>query len=65
MEFRKRLLVGSLWIGVAALMAITLDPGVPSTVGEIARLFVVVFALFLAGVYLLDPWNVVSRYSFQ
>ncbi|MDQ2049646.1 hypothetical protein RBH26_04030 [Natronolimnohabitans sp. A-GB9] len=63
MNTRQRIIVGGLWIGVAALMAITLEPGVPSTVSEIARLFVVVFALFLAVVYLFDPWDIVSRHS--
>lgn len=60
MERRKRLVVASLWIGVAVVMATTLEIGVPSSVGGIARLFVVVVALFLAGIYLLDPWNAVS-----
>lgn len=65
MDIRQRLIVGSLWIGVAALMAITLEPGVPSTVSEIPKLLIVLFALFLAGVYLLDPWNVISRQRFH
>ncbi|WP_339103033.1 hypothetical protein [Haloterrigena salinisoli] len=65
MDIRQRLIVGSLWIGVAALMAIALEPGVPSTVSEIPKLLVVLFALFLAGVYLLDPWNVISRQRFH
>ncbi|SEP92823.1 hypothetical protein [Natrinema salaciae] len=60
MDPRKRLIVGSLWIGVAAIMATTLDLGVPSSAIDFARLFVVALALFLAGVYLFDPWNVVS-----
>lgn len=65
MDIRQRLIVGTLWIGVAALMAITLEPGVPSTASEILRLFVVLLALFLAGVYLLDPWNVITRQRFH
>lgn len=65
MDTRQRLIVGSLWIGVAALMAITIDPGVPSTASAIARLFVVIVALFLAVVYLFDPWGLLSRYSFH
>ena len=65
MNIRQRLIVGSLWIAVAAVMAITIEPGIPSTLGGIIRLFVVVLALFLAGVYLLDPWNVVSRHPFH
>ncbi|WP_226479518.1 hypothetical protein [Natrinema amylolyticum] len=61
MELRQRLVIGCLWIGVAALMATTLEPGIPSSVGDLARLFAVVMALFLAAVYVIDPWNVVSR----
>ncbi len=61
MNVRQRVIVGSLWIGVAALMAITLEPGIPSTVDGFARLFVVIVALFLAVVYLFDPWNIHGR----
>ena len=61
MDTRQRLIVGALWISVAAVMALTLEPGVPSTANEFARLFVVVVALFLAFVYLFDPWNVHGR----
>ena len=64
MEFRQRVVVGAIWIAVAALMASTLEPAVPSSAGDVGRLFVVVLALCLAGVYLLDPWNVVSRKPF-
>ena len=64
MNVRQRLIVGSLWIGVAAMMAITLEPGLPSSIGGIARLFVVV-ALFLAGLYLFDPWGLISRQPFH
>ncbi|WP_137288465.1 hypothetical protein [Natronorubrum halophilum] len=65
MDVRQRLIVGSLWIGVAAVMAITIEPGVPSTVGEIARLFVVIVALFLAVIYVFDPWDLLSRQPFH
>ena len=64
MEFRQRVVVGAIWIAVAALMASTLEPAVPSSAGDVGRLFVVVLALSLAGVYLLDPWDVVSRKPF-
>ncbi|RQG91608.1 hypothetical protein EA462_06560 [Natrarchaeobius halalkaliphilus] len=64
MERRQRILVGSIWIAVAALIATTLEPGVTSTSGVIARLFVVALALFLAAVYLLDPWDLISRKPF-
>lgn len=57
MDTRKRLIVGALWIGVAALMAITLDPGLPSTIGDYVRLFVIVLALLLAAIYVFDPWD--------
>lgn len=60
MDRRQRLIVACLWIGVAVIMAMTLEPGVPSSASGFATLFVVGLALFLAGVYLLDPWNVVS-----
>ncbi|APX96533.1 hypothetical protein [Natronorubrum daqingense] len=65
MSVRQRLIVGSLWIGVAAVMATTLEPGLPSTLGEGARLFVVVMALFLAVVYIFDPWDIHSREYFE
>lgn len=60
MDRRKRAIVGSLWIGVALVMATTLEAGVPTSASAAARLFVVLLALFLAGVYFLDPWNAVS-----
>ena len=60
MDRRKRRIVSGLWIAVAIVMATTLDLGVPSSISGAARLFVVALALFLASVYLLDPWNVVS-----
>ncbi|SEV83707.1 hypothetical protein [Natrinema salifodinae] len=62
MNFRQRLVAAALWIGVAALMAITLEPGLPTSVDAVARLFVVVTALALAAVYVYDPWDVISRY---
>lgn len=65
MDTRQRLVVGSLWIGVAALMAITVEPGVPTSLGGVIRLFVVALALFLAGVYLLNPRNVLDRHPFH
>ena len=64
MEFRQRVVVGTIWIAVALLMASTLEPAVPSTAGDVARLFVVALSLFLAGVYLLNPNDVVSRKPF-
>ncbi|ELY53031.1 hypothetical protein [Natronococcus jeotgali] len=65
MELRQRLVVGTLWIGVAALIASTLFPISSISVGAAARLFVVVLALFLAGIYLFDPWGVLDRQPFH
>ncbi|MCW8172815.1 hypothetical protein [Natrialba swarupiae] len=65
MKRRQRLIVGVIWIVVAALMALTVGVEVPSSVGDVARLFVVVLALFLAALYLFDPWNVISRKPFE
>ncbi|EMA42626.1 hypothetical protein [Halobiforma nitratireducens] len=65
MDTRDRMIVGTLWIGVAALMAITLEPGVPQTLDDAARLFVIVVALFLAVLYLFDPWELLSRQPFH
>ncbi|WP_394295602.1 hypothetical protein [Natrialba asiatica] len=44
---------------------LSLDSGLPSSAGELAQVFVIVLALFLAGIYLLDPWGVLSRQPFQ
>lgn len=65
MNARGRLIVGLLWIGVAGLIAMTLEGGVPSSVGDLVRLAVVGLALFLAAVYLFDPWEVLSRQPFH
>ncbi|MFC4542360.1 hypothetical protein ACFO5R_10525 [Halosolutus amylolyticus] len=65
MDRRQRTIVGILWISVAGVMALTLEPGIPSTASAIARLFVVLLALFLAVVYLFDPWGVLSRQPFH
>lgn len=65
MELRQRVAVGTLWVGVAALIAYTLYP-VSSLGTDVAlRLFVVALALFLAGVYFLDPWGILSRQPFH
>jgi len=65
MDRRQRLIVGLLWIGVAGLMAMTLDFGALTETSAIARLFVVILSLFLAGVYLFDPFGVLSRQPFH
>ena len=64
MNFRQRLITSILWLAVALVMAVTLDLGVPSTMNEAARAFVVVVALFLAAIYLLDPKGLVSQKPF-
>ncbi|MFC7230768.1 hypothetical protein ACFQMM_03925 [Saliphagus sp. GCM10025308] len=61
MNRRQRTITAVLWISVAGVMAITLEPSVPTDLAEAARVFVVVLALGLAGVYLFDPWGLISR----
>ena len=61
MDSRQRLIAGSIWIAVAAVMALSIGPTVPSTLSEILRLIVVLGALLLAAVYLLDPRDIVSE----
>ncbi|WP_290813943.1 hypothetical protein [Halovivax sp.] len=65
MDSSKRVVVAAIWIAVAALIAVTIDPGAIATTAGILRLFVVGLALFLAGVYLFDPWGVASRGPFE
>ncbi len=59
---RRRTIVGLLYLAVAGLMAITVDPTDPTATDSIARLFVVVVALFLAVVYLFDPLGILERH---
>ncbi|GEM_PF-1199618 len=61
MESRRRRIVATLWIGVAAIMGLTLELGVPTTLEGGLRLFVVLMALFLAVMYLIDPWGIIDR----
>lgn len=61
MNSRQRTVLTLLWLGVAIVMATTLEPAIPSTLGDWARVTVVVLALFLAGLYGLDPGNVITR----
>lgn len=65
MERRRRLVVGTLWIAVAGLIGLTIDPTDPTAADVIVRLFVVVLASFLAIVYLFDPWDVLDRQPFH
>lgn len=62
MERRQRLIAGTIWIAVAAVMATTLEPGIPSSVRALAQLFVVIVSLLLGLAYVFDPWDVISRY---
>lgn len=61
MERRRRTIVGALWIAVAGVMAITIDPTGALELDVIVRLFVVLLALFLAVVYLFDPFGVLDH----
>ena len=61
METRQRRVVGAVWIGVAVLIATTIESTVPTTAVDVLRVLVILLALFLAGVYLLDPWDVLDR----
>ncbi|RKD94997.1 hypothetical protein [Halopiger aswanensis] len=65
MNARDRIVVGIIWIAVAGLMATTLELDGGLSAGLIARLLVVLVALFLAGVYLFDPWGLLSRQPFH
>jgi hypothetical protein len=65
MELRQRVTVAALWLGVAALMAITLYPFPPMSASLVLRLFVIGVAVFLAVVYLFDPRGVLSRQPFH
>lgn len=65
MNGRDRVIVGTIWIAVAGLMAMTLELDGGVSAGLIARLIVILVALFLAGVYLFDPWDLLSRQPFH
>ncbi|MFP8952258.1 hypothetical protein ACLI4Z_04680 [Natrialbaceae archaeon A-arb3/5] len=65
MKRRQRIIVSGLWIAVAAVMATTLGFEIPPSVGDVARLSVIALALFLAVVYLLDPWGITSQKRFH
>ncbi|AGB37224.1 hypothetical protein [Natronococcus occultus] len=65
MELRQRVAVGTLWIAVAALIAYMLYPVTSLGIDAVLQLFVLVFALFLAGVYLFNPWGVLDRHLFH
>ena len=61
MEFRQRIVLAAIWFAVAVLLASIVESVVPETVVGVIHVFAIALALFLAGVYLLDPWNVVSK----
>ncbi|MFP9191047.1 hypothetical protein ACLI4Q_05200 [Natrialbaceae archaeon A-CW1-1] len=61
MERRQRNIIGGLWIAVATVMAITIEPTVPKTIGAFARIGVVVLAVVIAVNYLVDPWGIIER----
>ena len=57
MSSRRRLTVAVLWLAVGALIAIGIDPGEPMATETLLRLFVVALTIFLAAVYVVEPWN--------
>ena len=61
MTQRRHLIVATLWIAVAGLMAITIDPAEPTSLRTLTQSFVVLLALFLAVMYLFDPFGVVEH----
>ncbi|WP_049926986.1 hypothetical protein [Halopiger goleimassiliensis] len=61
MTDRQRVIVAVLWIAVAGLISITLDPTDPTSLETIARLLVVLTALLLAGVYLFNPRGILDH----
>ncbi|ELY58150.1 hypothetical protein C491_10154 [Natronococcus amylolyticus DSM 10524] len=65
MELRQRVAVGTLWIAVAALIAYMLYPVTSFGIDAVLQLVVLVFTLFLAGVYLFNPWGVLDRQPFH
>ncbi|AHF99807.1 hypothetical protein HALLA_14435 [Halostagnicola larsenii XH-48] len=65
MDKRSRLIVGTIWIAVACIMATTLEPSVPTTVVELLRVFVVLMALFLGFIYLFDPRGLITERRFH
>ncbi|GAB3026968.1 hypothetical protein [Natronobiforma cellulositropha] len=65
MEFRQRLVVACLWFAVAGVMALSLEPTMPSSGSEYARLGVIALALLLAVIYLTNPKGYVSKSRFE
>ncbi|GAB3675073.1 hypothetical protein [Halopiger thermotolerans] len=65
MNARDRIVVGTIWIAVAGLMAMTLELDGGLSAGLIAQLVVILVALFLAALYLFDPWDLLSRQPFH
>jgi len=61
MEQRQRQVVGVLWLAVGALAAVASDVGEVSASGFVG-LVAVGLALWLAVVYLFDPWGLLERY---
>ena len=61
MEFRQRVVLAAIWFAVAVLLASTVESVVPTTAIGAVHVLAIVLALFLAAVYLIDPWDVVSK----
>lgn len=65
MKGRKRVILTGIWLAVAALMVSTVDWTATGRLGQIARIGIVLLAVFLAGVYLFDPWGVATKGPFM
>lgn len=61
MEQRERRIVGAIWLAVAVLAVVAVDLGELS-VATVAGVGAAVLALWLAVLYLLDPWGLLDRY---
>ncbi|WP_049893887.1 hypothetical protein [Salinarchaeum sp. Harcht-Bsk1] len=61
MEDRRRTVVGVIWLFVAVLAFAAADPG-ESLLRTAVGLFAVALALWLAVLYLFDPWDILERY---
>ena len=61
MNRRKRTIIAILWVAVAGVMSLSIEPGVPTTLGDGLRLFVILMALALATLYAFDPKGILER----
>lgn len=61
MDDRSRTVVGVIWLVVAALAVFAMDVRNPS-LSTAVGLFAVALALWLAILYLFDPWGILEKY---